>query len=315
MLAVVLTLLAPSVAAPALATADDPGGLVVAVRTADNEQGAGRPNYAYSVEAGAEIEDAFVIENRGDVAASFTVTVADGYTSAEGRLELHTADATPESIGAWTDVGESELDLMPGESRAVPFTITVPEGVAAGDYTGGILAVHRSEGGATVDVDRRFGLRIHLRVAGEQRVEMELSDLEVSVRPSWNPFAPGRAEVAYRLLNEGTLRTVAHERLTASGPGGVAASTGGDLVEEVLPGSQIERQVEVPGVWPLLRTSVEVQLVPEAIDGHLAEPIHRSVTVWVIPWSLLAVLLALAGAGVLGTRLSRRRPPAAPETD
>ncbi|MBT6068728.1 hypothetical protein HOG48_03160 [Candidatus Peregrinibacteria bacterium] len=75
-------------------------------------------------------------------------------------------------VGLWTEVEEDNVLLTAYENKVVDFSISIPEDAEYGDYSGGImiesdansLGSRRSEGGATVAVKARYGLRVYLRV-------------------------------------------------------------------------------------------------------------------------------------------------------
>lgn len=277
------------------------------VATADNEHGSGRPNYGYTLEPGESVEDAMIVQNTGDDELGLTIATADGYTTPSGHLDLHPAEVPPEGVGAWIDPAIEELVLAPGESREVAFFLTVPEDVAAGDHTGGIVAVHTSDAGTNIETASRFGFRVHVRVPGDHLVDLVVSELDLDLDGSLNPFSARTARVSYTVRNAGTLRTFYTEQLAVSGPAGLGGREQQTLVEEILPGGEILRTVEVPGIWPLFRLDLDLEVHPQAIDGALGTPAQHRVSAWAMPWTLLLLAGLAIGAGVvIGVRRARR---------
>lgn len=292
-----LVSLASAASAQPAAPADpqaDPDALTWSVRPADTEHGVDRPNFGYEVEAGEEITDGIVITNMSAVELTLDVYAADGYTTPSGQLDLIAADQPSVDLGAWVDVEEEQVTLAAGESAEVAFTLSVPQDAAVGDHPGGIVAAYSSETAqGNVRQDSRLGSRMHVRVAGEFNVNLEVSDVRLDYSASWNPLSGSPAVVSYTLTNPGNVRTFAHEEVTFAGPGGMGATSIRAITDEVLPGDSIQRQVELDGVLPMMRLTAAVEVTPEAVGGLPGTPIEGSASVTAIPWTLLAILTVL----------------------
>ncbi|TQL51726.1 WxL protein peptidoglycan domain-containing protein [Ornithinicoccus hortensis] len=243
-------------AAWAAGEADAPTGdeLTWSVRPADNEHGTDRANYGYLLDPGAEITDAFVVTNASPQELTLAVYAADGYTTPSGHLDLQPADTPATDLGAWVTPDTDQLVLAPGESESVEFTLAVPEDAAPGDHPGGIVTSYvTGDETGTVRLDRRLGSRIHVRVSGEQQVALAVSDLTVDQPFGANPIEPVTTTVRYTPTNTGNVRALGHETVTVSGPGGLAGTSAEVVVDEIMPGSSVTREVALEGTWPLLR--------------------------------------------------------------
>jgi hypothetical protein len=289
--------------APAAADAAT-GDLTWSVAPADNDQGAGRPNFNYSVSPGDVIADAFVVTNLGTAELPLAIYAADGYTTPQGHLDLQPADVASADLGTWVTLETTEVTLGAGESAEVPFTLAVPMDASPGDHPGGIVAAYTSSAdGGTVRLDRRLGSRLHVRVAGEQHVGLEISNVHLSQDLAINPITPAPTVLTYTVTNVGNVRTLAHESVTLAGPGG-ATVTG--TVEEIMPGSAVERSVVLNG-WPLVRVGAELVLTPETVDGAIGAEVTAGASTWAVPWGWIVVaLLILAVAVTVGVRRGRR---------
>lgn len=300
-----MALFAGPVASPAAGAVTDED-ISWGVRTADTEQGEGRANFNYSVEPGETITDAVIVTNQGAQDLAIDISTADGYTAADATLAFDGPEVVPVSVGSWITPAEAEVTLRPGESREVEFTVEVPEDASPGDHAGGIFTVSSTVDGSNIQINRRLGLRVHVRVAGEQVVDLEVSELTYQHSASLNPFASGTALVSYTVRNNGTVRTYFTEDLTVTTLGGSSSTTHSTVVDEILPGSEITRTVEV-GAWPLLRSTVEVRVLPAAIDGSVGVETMRMADDWVIPWSILVlIVIVLAVTVVIGVRRAGR---------
>lgn len=304
--ALVLLGLLAGVVTAAPASADEAAW---SIAPADNEQGEGRPNYGYELEPGAVVEDALVVTNTGDIDLTLGVGAADGYTTAQGVLDLRPLSEVQTGVGAWLVPSTHEVTLTPGESTEVAFRLTVPEDAAPGDHTGGIVTVRTTSGG-TVQLEQRLGSRIHVRVPGEQQVSLQVGDPTLDQAASLVPLAPTTATLTYTVRNDGTVRTLFTERVVLTGPGGVGRIERILDGPEVLPGSEVVRTIEVDGVRPLGWTLASIEVTPQAVDGEIGTPVVVDAGGWAIPWTTVVALLVLAGLAVaIGVRRGRRQTP------
>ena len=313
--AVALAVVALVAVAPvAGAATDDDGasGVTWGVRTASQDLGADRQNYSYAVDPGERVVDAIVVTNHAGEPLELDLYAADGFTTDAGQLDVLTRDVDSVGVGAWVELATDHVRLEPGESLQVDFAVTVPAGAEPGDYAGAVVtSLSDAEVSDGVTVDRRLGIRIHLRVTGDLRPAMAVQDLRVDHEPSVNPFAPGRATVTYTVRNTGNVRLSADQAVTVGGPFGVArARTDLTPVPELLPGETWEVSAVVDGVWPLVRIGAGVRLdpaLPEGVDGApVPAPVRASAGAWAVPWSVLALVL-VAAAAVLAAHRGRER--------
>ncbi|MEV8205213.1 DUF916 domain-containing protein, partial [Streptomyces sp. NPDC079189] len=176
---------------PALA---DDGDVTWTVRTAANGYGDDRSSFSYGVNPGGNAEDAMVVANHSKSPLELAVYAADGFTTGTGQLDLLTKDKKSVGIGAWVHADRDGVVIKPGKSAKIPFTIAVPDNATPGDYVGGILtSLRQSDEAEGINVDRRLGIRVKLRVSGELKPKLAIEDLHVGYAGSFNPFAKGDA--------------------------------------------------------------------------------------------------------------------------
>lgn len=270
------------------------------VSPADTPHGAGRPFFDYALDPGETIDDAFAVRNDGAAALTLAVYAADAFTTREGNIDLLPAGEQSEDAGTWVELDTAEIVLQPGETRVVPFSIAVPADARPGDHPAGIVTSLRSDDdGAQVQVDRRLGSRLFVRVAGELSPSVEVSDPVVSFSGTWNPLALGQVDVVYTLSNTGDTRVTAVGATSIHGPAGVASlTTGAEQLPEVLPGSTVEVTQTVSGVAALVWLGGAVNVIPTSVGIGAAQ-----LDAVVLPFGVAAVpmatLLILAGIAVL----------------
>jgi hypothetical protein len=279
------------------------------VATADNGQGRDRPNYTYAVEPGSVVSDGIVVSNAGTRAITLSVYAADAFTTSSGHLDLLPAGQKSTDVGAWVKPAADKVELQPGQSKTVAFTLRVPKDAAPGDHSGGIVTSYvDTTPGTSVSVDRRLGARIHVRVAGELAPAVTVGDVSVDVPVAVNPFVPVTATVRYRLANTGNTRVFGHETVRLTGPAGLAATTAAAETPEVVPGSTIDREVRVSGVWPLGLLTAHVDVVPETVGGETTDAVSASRDTVAVPWGALGLLVLILAAGIgVGVWNHRRR--------
>lgn len=308
-----LAVLAFLATAAGAAAAD--GGAPWSISTASNDLGSGRQNYGYTVNPGGQVDDALVVVNHGSAPLHLAVYAADAFTDGTGRLDLVAEDAKSTRVGAWVRTDRPDITVRPGRSVEVPFTLTVPDDAAPGDYMGGVVTSPAEAGAA----DQRLGIRIRLRVGGALAPELSVQDLHVRYSGTANPFGKGDTTVTYTIHNTGNAILAARQSVSLSGPFGLLAVRAGRIDDSpaLLPGETWKVTVPVHEVAPALRATGTVTLVPLLTDASgsvapLAE-VKTTTDAWAVPWTVLLCLVALCvlvAAGLVAR--SRRRRPEGP---
>ncbi|WP_435210164.1 WxL protein peptidoglycan domain-containing protein [Micromonospora sp. bgisy143] len=310
----VLTLLAVVAAAGIGGTALAADGNVAwTVRTASNSYGEARSSYSYNVNPGGSVEDAMVVANRGSAPLTLAVYAADGFTTDAGQLDLLTRDKKSVAVGAWVKPSAGSVVIQPGKTVQVPFTIAVPGNATPGDHVGGILtALTQTDQAEGINVDRRLGIRITLRVGGELKPNLAIENLHVRYDGSANPAGKGDATVSYTIHNTGNAALSGKQSVSVSGPFGVLRARAGDIAAppQLLPGESWDVTVPVAGVAPAVRLAATVTVTPLLTDASGSTTPLRLIEAtahgWALPWPLVLVLVVLIAA-VVGAYLYRRR--------
>ncbi|KGM15350.1 hypothetical protein N867_09405, partial [Actinotalea fermentans ATCC 43279 = JCM 9966 = DSM 3133] len=314
----------PVAAAPTAtaAVAPDPATSTTwALQPATADGPDGRISLRHVVDGGARADDLVALTNFSDRPATFAVYASDGVVTADGSFDVLASGQAPVDGGAWITVGPVDgaqardggglvLELAAGATALVPVGIAVPAQATPGDHPAGVVAELVQGAGSAVQLTSRVGVRVHLRVSGDVAAALAPETVTASYTPSWNPFAPGTLTVTTTVTNAGNVRLGARTTTSLAGPAGVAPTSAADEQREVLPGTTTTSTVEV-AVPPLVMAWGEVTVTPvvvgeDDLGGAALSPATASFTVWTVPWSQLALLLALV-AGVLLARRARRR--------
>jgi hypothetical protein len=293
-------------ASPSSAFADD-GGIAWSVQTADNTHGSGRANFAYAVDPGAVISDTMIVVNTGTEPLPLTVYAADAFTAASGEIDV-LADGTPSAdAGTWVSVAQTAVELAPGQSADVPFTITVPADARPGDHSAGIVTSLTSrEAASSLSVERRLGTRINLRVAGDLVPAAAVTGVTARYEGSWNPFESGRVVVEYSLENTGNTRLTGVDTLTVDGL--VPASTTPAQLPELVTGSAVQVTREFSAFsFGWLAGRVEISPEGVGLGADAVAPIVADFGIAAPPWSLYALVLVVMVAVIAALVIVRRR--------
>ncbi|GAA4250927.1 COG1470 family protein [Dactylosporangium darangshiense] len=294
-------------AGPAFA---EDGDVAWTVRTASNSYGADRSSFSYAVNPGGQVKDAMVVANRGKAPLNLSVYAGDGYTTGSGQLDLLTRDKKSVGIGAWLKAANPTVAIQPGQTAEIPFTLDVPANATPGDYAGGIVtSLTQPDATQSINVERRLGIRIKLRVGGDLRPGLAVDNLQVS-------YAGGDAIVTYTIRNSGNAILSAQQAVSVAGPFGWWRHDAGAVAAppELLPGETWPVRVSVHGVDRTLRLTATVTLTPRLADASGSTTslaaVEASAGAWAVPWPALialVVLIALAVGGVFLLRRGRAR--------
>ncbi|MGW1047369.1 WxL protein peptidoglycan domain-containing protein [Streptomyces sp. NPDC002547] len=289
------------------------GDVTWTVRTAANGYGDDRSSYSYNVNPGGQIKDAMVVANHSNTPLRLALYAADGFTTDTGRLDLLTKDKKSVGIGAWVHADRDSVVIKPGKTVQIPFTVAVPAHATPGDHVGGILtSLKQSDDAAGINVDRRLGIRVKLRVSGVLKPKLTIENLHVDYSGSPNPFAKGEATVTYTIHNTGNATLSARQELSVTGPfGWLRTNAGGPAaLPELLPGESWKVKLPVHDVAPAVNLTANATLTPLLTDASGSttplKPVEATAHGWAIPWTLLLLLVVLVAATVGGLLLARR---------
>ncbi|GAA2614685.1 hypothetical protein GCM10010399_51970 [Dactylosporangium fulvum] len=297
-------------AGPALA---EEGDVAWTVRTASNSYGADRSSFSYAVNPGGQLKDAMVVANRGKAPIDLAVYAGDGFTTGAGQLDLLTRDKKSVGIGAWLRADHETVAIQPGQAVEVPFTVSVPGNATPGDYAGGIVtSLTQPDSAQSINVERRLGIRVKLRVGGDLKPGLTIEDLHVDFAGSSNPFGGGDASVTYTIHNTGNAILSAQQTVSVSGPFGWLRTEAGEIAAppELLPGERWKVTVPVHGVARAGRLTATATLTPRLVDASGSttslEAVRATTHGWAVPW-LLLLLIVVVIAGIAGAVLLARR--------
>lgn len=263
-----------------------------------------------SAAPGAVIYDTIAVVNQSDEPLELDVYSADAVNAADGAIGLPDRSQAPTGPGTWVTVNADHVTVPPQSDEGfgyvlVPVTITIPVDAEPGDHLAGVVASLLSEGttsggdqSATVNLEQRVGMRLYINVAGDLVPALAITDLHATYhQASFLGLAiPGTATVTYTVHNIGNTRLNIRTAIGVSGLFGLVRSQAqAPDLEEVLPGSSIEQQVELP-VWPLVREQVSVVAsgaAPVAASEADLPVVAVDTWMWAVPWAYLVLMVLL----------------------
>src|SRR5262245_9154802 len=169
---------------------------------ASNQFGAGRKSFTYTINPGGQVQDGVVVVNSG---------------SSPLDLALRPSG---KGVGTWVHLDSGAVNVAPGASVEVPFTLTLPKDAAPGDYAGRIA-----------------GLAVRLRVGGALKPSLAVEHVRVHYSER---FGKGDATVTYTIHNTGNAILAARQQVSVSGPFGRWKVAGEKVADspELLPGEE-----------------------------------------------------------------------------
>ena len=167
--------------------------------------------FTYTLEPGASIDDEAVVINSGQEPVNLKLYAADGVTAIGGSTAFAAADEERNGVRSWLSTGVSDLEVAPGESVTVPFTLQVPPDARPGDHVAGwiVEGPPKTGGGQGVGaaVIERVGVAVVIRVPGPTQERLALGELCLNQETGSNYF-----EVP--VTNEGNVLTKASGSLS-----------------------------------------------------------------------------------------------------
>jgi hypothetical protein len=277
-----------------------------------------RGNLTYTANTGGVIKDQIVLANYGNVYLTVYVYATDAFNDAQGDFALLETAKKPVDVGTWVSISQQRFTVPPRKQFVIPITIRVPKAATYGDHVGGIMAsvkaLSTGPSGGTVELDRRTGTRLYMRVNGKLNPHLTVANFSMDYRQSINSFS-GSANVKYRVSNDGNVRLSGGQKVVVDGPLGLGGSslTLKDL-PELLPGQHLDVDAHLSGVPALFFNTASVKIAPHgASDAGAAVVATTSTTNFAPPITLL--LVGLIVVLLVLVRRARKRSKQAVSSD
>ena len=96
--------------------------------------------FRFDAAPGGTVTGQVRVVNAGKAPGTAELAVVDATTGATTGAVYQGVEAPAEDVGAWAVVDETRVELGPGESRIVGFSVVVPADARRGEHLGGIVA-------------------------------------------------------------------------------------------------------------------------------------------------------------------------------
>jgi len=218
--------------------------------------------FIYTLEPG-EVKEAKVnVVNQSDQSVEVKIYPVDAVTTKDGAFAPQPEDREKIDVGAWTTISVSELSLEPKETKAVDFTIKVPENAEVGDHMGAIIVQGKEAPaageGTTMQVVSRVGARIYLTVPGETIKELELKEF------SWK-MEENQAVFYLTLANKGNVRISPKGKIEIKDKSGQIVDEMKITEREVFP----KDTIVLPTKWEKTMAGKFIALATVSYDGKI----------------------------------------------
>ncbi len=267
-----------------------------------------RPIFDYVLRPGLELTDSVTVTNKTAQELSFNVYAANAFNTENGTFSARSRSDPKEGLAAWIDLDVDQLTLAPGTSAEVPFTIVVPVDAEPGDLAAGIVAENVAvatetvDEGVNLDVVQAVGTRVYARIEGPLSPSLAVSNLRINYGEGIGSALGAKVDgaVTFTVVNTGNVRLTPTATLTLSPLIGSGPEFAPIVLQELLPGGSATFEQPFDGVLPF--GQLEATLDVEA-DGA---SVSAGTSTIVLPWLLIAVLVAFVVALVIRRRRVRR---------
>ena len=270
------------------------------------------------MEPGVELEDAVTVFNSGNVSEDLRIYATDAFNNDQGQFDILPGEQDPTGVGSWVTIPQERITVPPGKQATIPIKIKIPLEAAAGDHAGAIVASSPTSGsdaeGNVLNLDRRTGSRIYIRVNGPLRADLAVTDVSTTYDQSVNPLG-GTAHVRYHVENRGNVRLGGTLTASVAGPFGLG-ETKITLPEmpELLPGEDVTLTADVEDVPTLMLGATTVRLTPSDGLGIETKVSESKDTSFVPPIPLLLALFVVIVGLLVWRAIQRRRRAGEPIT-
>jgi dihydroorotate dehydrogenase (fumarate) len=124
-----------------------------------------RSRFTYQTGPGQSIHDYFYVSNVGSEPIDLRVYAADGSTAQNGSFDVGVATDQPKDVGSWVRFqnGQPQLDvhLKVGQSKTLPFDLTIPANATPGDHVGGMAVSTVASTDGQIKIERRVVTRLY----------------------------------------------------------------------------------------------------------------------------------------------------------
>jgi hypothetical protein len=245
------------------------------------------------------------IQNQGSESIEIKAYVMDFSIDREGNFIFSEAGHESYSASRWLFLEQTELEIAPGESREVRVVLSAPAEVEpGGHYTALFFEAMPSVNQSTLSISTRIPTLFYITIPGVTEAEV-IANAEITSLILPGVAGNGPVEAGVVVHNSGNVH------LTVAAKAHFSGSMGGDNEIDlgqtvILPNSD----GVIKGNWQ--DTPFFGKVKTDIVIGYLnqnGELVNKSQTAefWIVPWSLIGIIVGVIGFGVPALVMLRRR--------
>jgi hypothetical protein len=246
--------------------------------------------FVFKAAPGETVSTVARIGNPATIPQTVTLYLADLVFGKDGTPTI--PKGKPNDVGSWGGFDEQTVTIAPQQFVRMRFSLQVPPGADPGDHVGAVVAESSPEAstqGNALKIIKRVATRLYVTLPGVATQSFKISNVTKKLGSKW---WPSTLEVTTLLTNTGRVRLRPDVKIN-----GVKANG-----TDVLLARSVEAYtaaVHLP--WYGGPTTVHVKVATEAGTKTVA------VSLFVIPWGVIAMLPLLVLAGFALRALNRLR--------
>jgi hypothetical protein len=209
-------------------------------------QGVGLPPkagfFVLDARPGASLNGRVKVTNTGS-AGTVLLYGVDAATGATTGAVYRSRQEARVGVGRWVHVSEPELAIGPGQTKTVPFRVSVPANVSPGQHLGGIVAeglaptirraAKRGKRSFTVKIRELSVVAVEVKVPGPVVEKMAITGIQTGAQA-------GRQTIDLGLANTGNVFLKGSGSLVLSDAGGRAVLRQTFKLDTFVPGTRID---------------------------------------------------------------------------
>lgn len=275
---------------PGFALAAEDGEMAIYPNEWDGQNDLTKYWFIYNLDKGEGKDDKVVVENLGDSPLEIKIYPVDATTTSDGAFALRNEDEPKEDIGGWVKLSASELSLNPKEKKVVDFRIDIPKDVVVGEHIGGIVVENKAiKMGKQLNLKTRVGVRIYETVPGVTQKKVNLTD--INAKGFYNSIASVfyNWSLQYKISNEGNVQISPETQVSVDSPWFGQVFTKKQKVNgTIFPKKDITEKIELSDKLWFGPYNIAITAQEEGLS-----PVQKTITLWVLPWKLTVILVAL----------------------
>lgn len=211
--------------------------------------------FRFDAAPGGTVAGRVRVVNAGRVAGTAELAVVDAATGATTGAVYQGVEVPAEDVGAWAALEETRVELGPGESRVVGFSVAVPDDARRGEHLGGIVARPVTAAAAAAEQSEDKSFRVDV-------VDQSIVALQVDL--------PGAARSLLAVLGVEASGGSGYQTLliALSNPGEAMARGRGTLIVRDEAGAEVQRRSFAIDTF-LPRTRIDY---PVVVRGRALRP-------------------------------------------